>query len=98
MSFKLSMVVVVGNDAAWGQIRLPQVGMFGEDHSPGTKLAPTRYDQVVQAFGGVGEHVDNPAKLAGALNWAVASGTVACVDIALDPLAPMTSGAMGYAL
>ncbi len=29
--FKLPMVCVVGNDAAWGQIRIPQVGMFGED-------------------------------------------------------------------
>jgi acetolactate synthase-1/2/3 large subunit len=96
--FKLPIVVVVGNDAAWGQIRLPQVGMFGDDHSPGTKLAPTRYDRVVEAFGGKGEHVEDPKALAGALDRAVASGTVACVDVALDPLAPMTSGAMGYAL
>ena len=48
------MVCVVGNDAAWGQIRLPQVGMFGEEKSPATLLAPTRYDEVVKAFGGLG--------------------------------------------
>ena len=53
--FKLPMVCVVGNDAAWGQIRLPQVGMFGEEKSPATLLAPTRYDKVVEAFGGQGE-------------------------------------------
>ncbi len=96
--FKFPMVIVVGNDAAWGQIRLPQIGMFGEDHSPATQLAPTRYDKVVEAFGGRGEHVDDPSKLAGALDRAVASGTVACIDVALDPQAPLTSGAMGYAL
>jgi acetolactate synthase-1/2/3 large subunit len=39
-SAKLPMVCVVGNDAAWGQIRIPQVSMFGEEKSPGTLLAP----------------------------------------------------------
>ena len=61
--FKLPMVVVVGNDAAWGQILIPQRGMYGEDKSPATRLAPTRYDRVVEAFGGQGEHVDDPADL-----------------------------------
>ncbi|MHB1844955.1 MAG: thiamine pyrophosphate-binding protein [Deltaproteobacteria bacterium] len=98
LRFELPMVVVVGNDAAWGQIRLPQVGMFGEERSPGTALAPTRYDRVVEAFGGHGEHVERPEALGPALDRAFASGTVACVDVALDPAAPMTSGAMGYAL
>ncbi len=96
--FRLPMVAVVGNDAAWGQIRLPQLGMFGAERSPATALAPVRYDEVVKAFGGHGEHVDRPEQLAGALDRAFASGTVACVDVALDPEAPMTSGAMGYAL
>jgi acetolactate synthase I/II/III large subunit len=98
LRFGLPMVAVVGNDAAWGQIRLPQVGMFGEDHSPGTLLRPTRYDRVIEALGGYGEHVDRPEQLAAALDRAVASNTVACVDVALDPQAPLTSGAMGYAL
>ncbi len=96
--FKLPMVCVVGNDASWGQIRLPQVGMFGPDHSPGTALLPTRYDKVVEAFGGVGFHVERPEQLRPALDAAVASGKVACVNVMIDPEAPMTSGAMGYAL
>src|SRR5512138_8835 len=54
--FGLPMVVVVGNDAAWGQIAVPQKAMFGDDHAPATALAPTRYDRVVQALGGDGEH------------------------------------------
>jgi acetolactate synthase-1/2/3 large subunit len=96
--FKLPMVCVVGNDAAWGQIRLPQVGMFGEDKSPATLLAPTRYDKVVEALGGYGEHVTEPAQIRPALERAVASGTVACVNVMLDPDAPMKAGAMGYAV
>ena len=96
--FKLPMVCVVGNDAAWGQIRLPQVGMFGEDKSPATLLAPTRYDKVVEALGGYGEHVTEPSQIRPALERAVASGTVACVNVMLDPEAPMKAGAMGYAV
>src|SRR3990172_10504199 len=46
--FGLPMVVVVGNDAAWGQIRVPQRSMYGEEKSPATRLAPTRYDLIVQ--------------------------------------------------
>src|SRR5437660_272615 len=38
LRFKLPMVCVVGNDAAWGQIRLPQVQFFGVDKSPATLL------------------------------------------------------------
>jgi acetolactate synthase-1/2/3 large subunit len=98
LRFKLPMVCVVGNDAAWGQIRIPQVGMFGPEKSPATLLAPTRYDEVIRAFGGHGELVTEPAKIRPALERALASGTVACVNVMLDPEAPEKSGAMGYAV
>jgi acetolactate synthase-1/2/3 large subunit len=96
--FGLPMVVVVGNDAAWGQILIPQRSMYGEDKSPATRLAPTRYDRVVEAFGGKGEHVDDPDELPAALDRAFASGTVYCVDVAIDPEAAAASGAAGYAV
>ena len=98
LRFKLPMVCVVGNDAAWGQIRLPQVQLFGAEHSPGTLLAPTRYDKIVEAMGGYGEYVTDPAQIRGALERAVASNTVACVNVMLDPEAPAASGAQGYAI
>ena len=98
LRFKLPMICVVGNDAAWGQIRLPQVQMFGEEKSPGTLLAPTRYDKVVEALGGYGEYVTDPEQIRPALLRAVASGTVACVNVMLDPEAPAASGAQGYAI
>jgi len=96
--FRLPMVVVVGNDAAWGQIRLPQVAMFGEEKSPATRLAPTRYDEIVRAMGGWGELVTEPEQIRPALERALASGTVACVNVMLDPEAPLRSGMMGYAV
>ncbi|AKU90987.1 thiamine pyrophosphate-binding protein [Vulgatibacter incomptus] len=96
--FELPMVVVVGNDAAWGQIRLPQVAIFGAEKSPGTRLAPTRYDRVVEAFGGHGELVTEPEGIRPALERALASGKVACVNVMLDPDAPMKAGMMGYAV
>jgi acetolactate synthase-1/2/3 large subunit len=96
--FKLPCVVVVGNDAAWGQIRLPQVQMFGEDKSPATRLASIRYDRIIEAMGGVGFHVTRPDQIRPALEKAAASGTVACVNVELDPEAPAASGAQGYAV
>jgi acetolactate synthase-1/2/3 large subunit len=96
--FKLPMVIVVGNDAAWGQILIPQRGLYGDEHAVATRLAPTRYDRVVEALGGRGEHVDDPADLVPALERAFASGTVYCVDVAIDPEAAASSGAAGYAI
>lgn len=96
--FDLPLVIVVGNDAAWGQIRLPQLALYGEEQSPATKLAPTRYDQIVAAMGGHGELVTDPADIAPALERAFASGTVACVNVMLDPEAPVSAGMVGYAL
>jgi thiamine pyrophosphate-dependent acetolactate synthase large subunit-like protein len=52
----------------------------------------------MEAFGGVGFHVERPEQLRPALDAAIASGKVACVNVMIDPEAPMTSGAMGYAL
>jgi len=96
--FKLPMVVVVGNDAAWGQILIPQRALYGEAHAVATRLAPTRYDRVVEALGGKGEHVEDPKDLVPALERAFASGTVYCVDVKIDPEAAAASGAAGYAI
>jgi acetolactate synthase-1/2/3 large subunit len=96
--FGLPMVVVVGNDAAWGQILIPQRGLYGDEHAVATRLAPTRYDRVVEAFGGKGEHVEDPADLVPALERAFGSGTVYCVDVRIDPEAAASSGAAGYAI
>ncbi len=89
--FKLPMVCVVGNDASW-DICIPQVQFHGEDKSPATLLAPTRYDKIVEGMGGFGWLVTEPAQLIPALEEAVKSNTVACVNVMIDPGAPAASG------
>ncbi|MFN2221683.1 MAG: thiamine pyrophosphate-dependent enzyme, partial [Candidatus Promineifilaceae bacterium] len=91
--FGLPIVAMVGNDAGWGQIRGPQKAMVGEGRAVATSLAPTRYDRVVEALGGYGEHVARPEQLAGALERAFASGKPACIDVALDPEGMAKTGA-----
>ena len=101
-------VFVIQGDGSFGfngmdfetalRFKLPQVQLFGPEKSPATTLAPTRYDKIVEAMGGYGEHVNDPAQIRPALERAVASGTVACVNVMLDPDAPAASGAQGYAI
>jgi len=79
--FKLPIVGIVGNDAAWGQMMRPQINMFGEDRMVATELNPTRYDKVVEALGGHGELVTEPDQIRPALERAYASGKPACVNV-----------------
>ena len=83
--FKLPVTCVVANDAAWGQIRGPQVMIFGAERAPATKLAPTRYDKVVEAFGGRGYHVEDPTRLTATIKEALNSGETSCVNVPIDP-------------
>jgi acetolactate synthase-1/2/3 large subunit len=83
--FGLPVTCVVANDAAWGQIRGPQVMIFGAERAPATKLAPTRYDRVVEAFGGRGHHVEDPKLLTRTIKDALESGQTSCVNVPIDP-------------
>ncbi|MCP3987440.1 MAG: acetolactate synthase [Actinomycetia bacterium] len=79
--FGLPIVGVVGNDAAWGQMMRPQAMVYGSDRLVATELNRTRYDQVVEAFGGHGEHVTEPDQIRPALERAFASGKPALVNV-----------------
>ncbi len=76
---------MIGNDAAWGEIRIPQIGIYGVEGEVATRLAPTRYDRLGEVFGGHGEHVERPEEIAPALERALASGKPAIVNVMLDP-------------
>jgi acetolactate synthase-1/2/3 large subunit len=91
--FGLPIVSIVGNDAGWGQIRTPIQAMMGEDRAPATHLALTHYERVVEALGGVGEFVTDPAEIAPALRRAFASGRPACVNVVIDPKGMSKTGA-----
>jgi acetolactate synthase-1/2/3 large subunit len=75
---------VVGNDAAWGQILAAQIQAFGRERAVGSRLTPIRYDKIVEAFGGAGEHVDSGPELDAALRRARDSGKVYCIDARVD--------------
>jgi acetolactate synthase-1/2/3 large subunit len=79
--FGLPIVGVVGNDAAWGQMMRPQAMLYGRERLVATRLAPTRYDRVVEALGGHGEHVTKPADIRSAIQRALASGKPALVNV-----------------
>lgn len=83
--FSIPAVLVVGNDAAWGEVRVPQVGIFGDEGEIATKLGPSRYDRLCDVFGGHSEHVERPRDLAPALERALASDEPAIVNVVLDP-------------
>jgi acetolactate synthase-1/2/3 large subunit len=83
--FGVPAVVVVGNDAAWGEIRIPQVGIYGVEGEVATRLAPSRYDRICDVFGGHAEHVERPGELRPALERALGSGGPAIVNVMLDP-------------
>lgn len=79
--FNLPIVGVLGNDAAWGQMLRPQANMYGAERIVATKLAYTRYDKVVEALGGHGERVVEPADVRPAIERAFASGRPALVNV-----------------
>ena len=79
--FGLNIIGVVGNDAAWGQMMRPQGALYGWDRLEGVLLNRTRYDKVVEALGGHGEHVTEPGDIRAALDRSVAAGKPALVNV-----------------
>ncbi|MSP54734.1 MAG: acetolactate synthase [Myxococcales bacterium] len=78
---KIPFVGVMGNDAAWTQIRRGQAQIFGEGRLPATGLEFTRYDLMVEALGGHGEYVERPEHIRPAIERALASGKPALVNV-----------------
>ncbi len=77
----IPIVGVVGNDAAWQQIRRGQVQIYGSGRTVATGLGYTRYDKMVEALGGYGEYVESPDDIRPALERAFASGRPALVNV-----------------
>ncbi len=84
--FALPIVTLIGNDGQWGEIRLPQLALVGEERAIATRLARgTRYDKIAEAFGGYGELVESPDEIVPALQRSFASGKPAIVNALVDP-------------
>jgi acetolactate synthase-1/2/3 large subunit len=96
--FRLPITCVIGNDAGWGQIRNPQLSFWGEARAVATSLPSTRYDLMVEALGGRGILVREPKEIAPALERALASDEVWCVNVLLDPAAYRRTGQVSMAI
>lgn len=79
----LPVVMVMGNNSAWGLEKGPMQMLYGYDVI--ADLAPrTGYDEVVKALGGAGETVTDPRQIGPALDRAFASGVPYLVNVITD--------------
>jgi acetolactate synthase-1/2/3 large subunit len=90
----LPVVMVCGNNSAWGLEKQPMQMLYGYDVA--ADLAPrTRYDEVVKALGGGGETVTDPTQIGAALDRAFASGVPYLVNVITDVNAPYPRNTFG---
>ncbi len=78
---RLPVVIVVGNDSGWGVERELQSARSGT--TVACELSPVRYDLIMKAFGGEGEHVERLEDVGPALSRAFASGKPYVLDVAI---------------
>ncbi len=96
--FGLPLTCVIGNDGGWGQIRNPQLSLYGEARAVATSLPRTRFDLMVEALGGRGVLVTDPRAIGPALTRALGSDEVWCVNVVLDPEAYKKTGTVSMAI
>lgn len=76
----MPVVAVVGNDGAWNNIKVVHRMLYPE-RMVGADLGVRPYEKMVEALGGYGEFVDDPAELSPALQRAQESGVPALVNV-----------------
>jgi acetolactate synthase-1/2/3 large subunit len=96
--FGLPFTCVVGNDGGWGQIRNPQLSFYGAARQVATSLPTTRFDLMAEALGGRGALITEPRDLAAALDKALGSNEVWCLNVVLDPAAYRNTGTTSMAI
>jgi acetolactate synthase-1/2/3 large subunit len=80
----LPVVMVVGNNSAWGLEKHPMRLLHSYDVA--ADLQPgLRYDAVVSALGGAGETVSDPEEIGPALDRVFAAGVPYLVNVLTDP-------------
>jgi acetolactate synthase-1/2/3 large subunit len=78
---KLPIVLIVGNDAGWGLERELQTAATSGEPTVACELQPSRYDLVMQAFGGDGETIERLDQVRPALARAFASAVPYCLNV-----------------
>jgi acetolactate synthase-1/2/3 large subunit len=82
----IPFVGIIGNDGAWGQIKVAQEALYGSGNAPASELdqeAP--YHKMVEGLGGYGQKVTSPGEIRPALRRAFDSEVPACINVMVDP-------------
>jgi acetolactate synthase I/II/III large subunit len=82
---RVPFVGIVGNDGAWGQIKVAQESLYGPGNTPAADLGDVGYERMVEGLGGYGERVTEPGQIRPALQRAFDAGVPACLNVLVDP-------------
>jgi oxalyl-CoA decarboxylase len=85
-------IVIFNND---GIYRGTDVNAAGPDPAITTFVKGSRYDKMIEAFGGVGVHATTPGELKRAVDAAMDSGKPTVINAVIDPAAGTESGSIG---
>ena len=86
-------VVVFNNNGIYGGTDVNPTG--DSDAAPTVFVKDSRYDKMMEAFGGIGAHVTTPEELTQAVNAAMDSGKPTLVNAVIDETAGTESGRIG---
>jgi oxalyl-CoA decarboxylase len=91
--YKLPVCVVIFNND--GIYRGTDINNAGPDPATTVFVKGSRYDKMMEAFGGVGVNATSPDELKRAVNAAMDSGKPALINAVIDPAAGSESGRIG---
>jgi oxalyl-CoA decarboxylase len=91
--YKLPVCIVVFNND--GIYRGNDVNNAGADPATTVFVRGSRYDKMIEAFGGVGVNATSPDELKRAVNAAMDSGKPTLINAVIDPAAGSESGRIG---
>jgi oxalyl-CoA decarboxylase len=91
--YKLPICIVIFNND--GIYRGTDVNSAGSDPATTVFVKGSRYDKMMEAFGGIGVNAASPDELKRAVNAALDSGKPTLINAAIDPAAGSESGRIG---
>ncbi|WP_375780041.1 oxalyl-CoA decarboxylase [Bradyrhizobium sp. ma5] len=91
--YKLPICIVIFNND--GIYRGTDVNSAGDDPATTVFVKGSRYDKMMEAFGGVGVNATSPDELKRAVNAALDSGKPTLINAVIDPAAGSESGRIG---
>jgi acetolactate synthase-1/2/3 large subunit len=74
----LHLLIVISNNGGW------TAAGEGRRDIPGRDLGFSRYEKMVEAFGGYTEHVENPNEIRPALERAAGKNVLSCINVVTD--------------